>query len=146
MKHPLDPAPDRVQRRLDVQRRTRAEAPHSPLDHSPRMIAQREQIESAFGTTVQRAEVVQMVRKRNVRNVRFDGSAYALRTLILRWGCPAAYTVTVNQTDHVGGNYDVEFTHPNTAISIDTARGWIAAALARAEPDSSDAEPSSDSE
>ncbi|KQU69123.1 hypothetical protein ASE08_21580 [Rhizobacter sp. Root16D2] len=110
------------------------------------MVAQREQIESAFGATAQRAEVVQMVRERNVRNVRFDGSADALRALILRWGCPAAYTVTVSPTDFVGGNYDVKFTHPDTAISIVTARGWVAAALARAEPDSSDAEPSSESD
>jgi len=99
------------------------------------MVAQREQIESIFGTTVQRAEVVQMIRRRKVKDVLFDGGAEALRVLILRWGCPSGYTVTVIPTDFVGGNYDVTFTHPNNAISLATARGWVDSALEHAESD-----------
>ncbi|MBC8754333.1 hypothetical protein H2O64_06600 [Kordia sp. YSTF-M3] len=78
---------------------------------------------------VQRMEVAQLATRR-VRNVRFNGFSETLRQLLLRWAVPNGTRIQIEQTDHVGGSFNVRFTNTNgPAISIATARGWIQTAI-----------------
>ncbi len=82
------------------------------------------QMKSTKEGILQRKEVIQMA-TRLVRGVIFNGYGSRLRELLLGI-VPSGTNVTVTQTDHVGGSYNVRFTNSRgPAISLATARGWI---------------------
>ncbi len=86
---------------------------------------------------IQKMSVIQLA-TRQVRNVIFNGSSEELRQLLLRWAVPHGTRIQIQQTDHVGGSFNVRFTNRNgPAISIRTARGWIQTAKNHHHDDSS---------
>ncbi|MEM6719518.1 MAG: hypothetical protein AAF611_09400 [Bacteroidota bacterium] len=95
---------------------------------------------------IQKMQVIQLA-TRLVRNVIFNGYSETLRQLLLQWAVPNGTRVQIQQTDHVGGAFDVRFTNTNgPAISIDTARGWIQTAISHHQESSSEDESSSGDE
>lgn len=117
--------------------------------HHTNQIAQRKSIslqDNRINTSIiQKMEVAQLA-TRQVRNVVFNGHSYVLRGLLLRWAVPNGTNIQIQQTDHVGGSFNVRFTNRNgPAISIATARGWIQTAKNHHQVESSSEESSSDS-
>lgn len=133
-----------VDRRPLISSLQRLHAPEQTAPAQP-IAAEAPYQNSTRDDVVQQMPVVQMA-TRLVRNVRFDGSAQALRLLILQWGAPSGVSVTVTQTDFVGGNYDVRFTRSSGTISLATARDWVQRGLDHAGESSSEESSGEDSD
>jgi hypothetical protein len=89
---------------------------------------------------VQKMEVAQLA-TRKVKNVRFNGYSEALRQLLLRWAVPNGTRIDIQQTDNVGGSFNVKFTNSNgPAITTAKAKGWIQTAINHHQVDSSSEE------
>ena len=69
---------------------------------------------------------------KRVKGVSFDGSASELQALIGQWNAIRGVQWSVQQTDFVGGSFDVKFTRKDGAIDSAEAEAWVQNALKHA--------------
>jgi hypothetical protein len=98
-------------------------------------------------TVVAQRMLVAQLATRKSSAVRFNGSAFQLRNLILQWGPPNGTQVLVEATDYVGGMYTVRFTNNGgPPIKKNQADDWVQQGIAHFQEDSNESESLSDSE
>jgi hypothetical protein len=64
--------------------------------------------------------------------VSFDGSVSELQALVGQWNAIPGVRWKVQQTDYVGGSFDVEFSRKDCAIDSAGAEAWMRNALKHA--------------
>lgn len=69
---------------------------------------------------------------KRVKGVSFDGSASELQALIGQFNAIRGVSWNVQQTDYVGGSFDVAFTRAGGAIDKAEAEAWVQNALKHA--------------
>jgi len=90
---------------------------------SPHLVAQRQKIVAAFGSTIQRMPVAQLA-IRTIPQVTFNSGHTTLRTGILQW-TPTGIQITVTATDFTGTSFRVDFDTGTRVFSLAQAENAV---------------------